>query len=151
MIGHHHLDHLRQHLVVPLILAVNSAASANLVVPGPPAILLWGVTIPTVSALFGVVGVVVGQWLAPASAEPLGCSKRSALMIALQGIALGIVMATGQQPLVAMGWGIGLGFSGLSVMQALGDEAMSGLKRISDAFITRVAAMVGGKNKDGAA
>lgn len=145
----HHIDFTRQQLVVPLLVAVNSAMSANFVVPGPPAIIFWGVAVPSLSLLFGVVGVLLGQLLAPAPAVPLGWKRRSALVASLLGIAIGIVIATGQQPLVAMAWGIGLGFSGLSVAQALGTGAMDGIKSAIDAFTAMVAARIGaGKGKD---
>jgi hypothetical protein len=69
-------------------------------------------------------------------------------VLALALLELGIVIATGQHPLIAMGWGIGLGFSGLSVAQALGDEALSGVRRIADAFITAIATKIGGAGKE---
>ncbi|PTS73814.1 hypothetical protein DBR17_17845 [Sphingomonas sp. HMWF008] len=147
-------DALSQSVTMLAATALASSGSTRLVVPGPWTIVLWGVDIPTLSAAIGAVGVILGQLLAPVPTAPLGGRRRAALVVALLGLELGIVIATGQQPLVAMGWGIGLGFSGLAVAQALGDQALSGVRKIADAFISMIAAKVGGKptnagSKDG--
>lgn len=141
------LDAGRTSLAI-LAVAASSATGKAFVVPGPELVIVLGVSVPALSALFGVVGIVLGQLLAPTPATPLGWRRRAALVLALALFELGIVIATGQHPLIAMGWGIGLGFSGLSVAQALGDEALSGVKRIADAFITAIASRIGGGTKD---
>lgn len=141
------LEILRAQAVTPLVVLLASAPSANLVIPGPPAIVLLGVTIPTLSAIFGVVGVLLGQVIAPASTD-LGWRRRVAVWIALTLIVLTIVIATGQLPLVALAWGIGLGFSGVTVMRTLGSQAAAGFKVITDAFFAAIVAKVGGKETE---
>ncbi len=135
-------DQLRLQLTMPVAIALASTRS-QWVLPGPEIIVVLGVEVPALSALFGVVGVGLGQLLAPATA-PLGWRRRSALVVALLGIVLAIVIATGQIPLVAMGWGIGLGFSGLSVASTLGEQTGAGIRKITDAFFNMVASRIGG-------
>jgi hypothetical protein len=144
---------LRVAIAMPLAVGLSSA-STSFVVPGPESMVLFGVAVPVLSALFGVVGVVLGQILAPGAVPPLGRRRRAALVTALIGLALGIVIAcsviTGKAvlPLVAMGWGIGLGFSGLAAMQALGDQALGGVKRVGGELIDSLVERAGGTKKD---
>jgi hypothetical protein len=137
------LDAGRTSLAI-LAVAASSGAPSTFVVPGPELIVVLGVTVPALSGLLGVLGVLLGQWLAPHSSHALGMRRRSALVLALVLLELGIVIATGQRPLVVMAWGIGLGFSGLSVVRALGDEALSGVRKIAEAFISAIATRIGG-------
>jgi hypothetical protein len=141
------IDAGRTSLAILAVAASGSTHSA-FVVPGPELVIVLGVAVPALSALFGVVGILLGQLLAPTPAAPLGWRRRSALVLALVMFELGIVIFTGQNAMIAMGWGIGLGFAGLSVAQALGDEALSGVRRIADAFISAIASKVGGKDTD---
>lgn len=140
------LDATRTSIAM-LAVAASGATSKAFVVPGPELIVVLGVAVPALSALLGVGGVIVGQLLAP-TGTPLTMRRRVSLSVALVMLELGIVIATGQMPLVAMGWGIGLGFSGISIFQALGEEALSGVRRIADAFIGAIASRVGGASKD---
>lgn len=135
-----HLEQLRASLTMPLAVAMASARS-EWVLPGPEVIVVLGVDVPALSAAFGVVGVVLGQLLAPPA--ELTLRRRVALSASLLGIVVAIVIASGQIPLVAMGWGIGLGFSGLSVATTLGEQAKAGIQRITDAFFNMVAARMG--------
>ncbi|WP_448660319.1 hypothetical protein ACPVPU_07355 [Sphingomonas sp. CJ99] len=137
-------DPLRVQLVTSVTLAMS--APDIWVVPGPHMIVVAGVAVPVLSAGFGIVGIGLGQLLAPP--VTMGLRRRVALIAALLGIELGIVIATGQQPLVAMAWGIGLGFSGLAVAEALGSAASDGVRRISGAFITAISARLEAKKKD---
>ncbi|AJP73156.1 hypothetical protein [Sphingomonas hengshuiensis] len=138
----------RAEIVMPAAMLISSAGT-RLVVPGPEWLVVAGVALPIFSSGAGVLGVVLGMWLAPARAIPLGWRRQGALVVTLLAIILCSVIATGQQPLVALGWGIGLGFSGLTVAELLGEQARSALKTIGDAFIAHVAGRVGGgKGKD---
>lgn len=139
-------DQIGQIVAMPMAVALSSSGAKRVVVPGPALVGIWGVDIPIVSLLLGVIGIACGMAMAPAA--PLSWRRWIALAIALTGLELGIVIATGQQPLVAMGWGIGLGFSGLGVAQLLGSQATAGIKTISDAFFAGVAARIGGKKDE---
>lgn len=144
MVGAHFAEQLRAQIAVVVILGSNMAANAPLILPGPELVIVFGVKVPLLSAIFAVGGVALGQLLAPSAPQPLDLRRRLALFVALTGLAIGIVIASGQMPLVALSWGIGLGFSGLAVAQTLGSGAISGIKRISDAFIGAIAARLGG-------
>lgn len=147
MVGAHFAEQLRAKIAVSLVALLSSATpSARLVVPGPTIIAVFGVDFPVLSALFALAGVVLGQLLAPPPKLPLGWRRQSALVVALLGLAIGIVIATGQLPLIALSWGIGLGFSGLTVAQVLGEQASLGIRRVSDAFITMLTTRVGGED-----
>ncbi len=137
-------DQFRAPAALALVLGSDAIANAPLVLPGPELVIVLGVKLPLLSAIFAVGGVALGQLLAPSAASALDLRRRLALFVALTGLALGIVIATGQMPLVALSWGIGLGFSGLTVAQTLGTQAISGVKRISDAFIGTLATRLGG-------
>jgi len=142
-------DPIRAALAMPLALGLSSAGT-SFVVPGPESLVLFGVAVPVLSSILGVVGVALGQLLAPPAVPPLGRKRRGVLVAALVALELCIVLAcsviTGKAvlPLVAMGWGIGLGFSGLAAMQALGELAPIGVKRVGGELIDRF----GGKDKD---
>jgi len=141
-------DPIGQIVAMPAAVLLSSSGPRRVVVPGPAVIAWWGVDVPILSLVLGIVGVGCGMALAPAPAVPLSWRRWIALLVSLVGLELGIVMATGQQPLVAMGWGIGLGFSGLGIAQLLGAQALGGIKTISDAFFSAIAARIGGSKKD---
>lgn len=139
-------DALASVVAISAVTLSNAAASAPFVVPGPELAIVLGVKVPLLSAIFAVGGVGLGQLLAPSAASTLDLRRRIALFVALTGLALGIVIASGQMPLVALSWGIGLGFSGLTVAQTLGAQAVSGIKRVTDAAIGAMATRLGGAN-----
>ncbi|MDF7776887.1 hypothetical protein P1X14_16640 [Sphingomonas sp. AOB5] len=137
---------LRSQLAVPLVAALSSAGG-NIVLPVPELLIVGGVTVPIVSAIAGMLGVLLGELMAAPPAAPLTARRRWAVRISLHLLIVGIVVLTGQQLLVALGWGIGLGFSGLAVAETLGSQAMAGIKMITDALLTRIAGSAGGKDK----
>ena len=131
-------------------LALLAGASGDaFVVPGPETLVLFGVAIPVLSGALGAIGIVLGLLAAPERYELLNWRRWSAMVAILLSLELTIVIATGQIPIVALGWGIGLGFSGLTVAETLGEQAKRGVAKIAGAFIDSVAARVGsGKQKD---
>jgi hypothetical protein len=137
----------RQAIAMPIALAFSSAGT-RIVLPGPELIGVFGVDIPVFSAIFGVTGVLAGHWLAPAAPSQLTWRKTTLLLLTLSLVTLAIVVATGQRPVVAIGWGIGLGFSGVSSVQLLGTQAGGGIKTITDAFFNSIAARISGKPKE---
>ncbi|CAN5550557.1 hypothetical protein BH09PSE4_BH09PSE4_21270 [soil metagenome] len=137
---------LRSQVAVPLLMAASSATSSTFVVPGPETVVFFGVAVPVLSALFGLVGVALGQIIAPPTTAVIGWRRRSAVVVALLGIVLSTAIATGQQPLVVFSWGIGLGFAGNTIVETLGSQAVSGVRKVTDAFLSMIAAKVGGAN-----
>ena len=112
------IDASRAGVAIFAVAASGSAPSA-FIVPGPTTIVVLGVAVPALSAVLGVIGVVVGQLLAPAGV-PLGWRRRSSLMTALIMLELGIVIARFRRPLVAIGHvpvGRGVGKRGAEVGQ----------------------------------
>ncbi|RYY25224.1 MAG: hypothetical protein EOP62_14275 [Sphingomonadales bacterium] len=143
MIGAANLDTVKAQFVVPLVAALSSGAGSSLTVRGPEFVVIAGVTVPLFSAVTGVVGVGLGLWLAPSRAVALGGGRLIGLTLALIAIILCSVITTGQQPLVAISWGIGLGFSGLPVAETLGAQAKAGVKALIDVSIAIAAAKAG--------
>lgn len=135
----------RAHAVNLAVIAAG-ASSRSLVLPGPEALVVFGVSIPIFSALAGAIGVGLGQLIAPAG-QPMTLRRRLAVVAAMLLLTLTIVIASGQWPLVALAWGIGLGFSGPTVAETLGAQAVAGAKQLTDAFFSAIAARMNG-NKD---
>lgn len=140
--------HDRAFAAVTLV-ALTSSTGDTIVLPGPAVIMIAGVSIHVMSAALGLIGVVLGHLLSPPASAALTRQRAIALFVTLLLLELTIVMATGQAPIVAMGWGIGLGFSGYTVAATLGSQAQAGIKTISDAFIDRIARQIGGKRGEG--
>jgi len=46
--------------------------TSTLTLPGPETLILFGVHVKVLSALFGVVGIALGHCMAPATAQSLG-------------------------------------------------------------------------------
>ena len=139
------IEVMRAPIVVLGMAALNAASSTHLVVPGPEWLVVLGVQVPLFSAGAGALGVLLGQLLAPPPAAPLGTRRKVALVITLHALVLASVILTGQQVLVVLSWGIGLGFAGLTVAETLGAQAIAGLKAVTNAFIAMLAAKAGGK------
>lgn len=131
-----------------LALATSAAQVATITIPGPELVVAWGVHIPVFSAGAGIIGVILGLLMAPTSAVELGWRRRIAVWAALVALVIASAIAFGQMPLVSLSWGIGLGFSGYTVAEALGAETRSGIKKIMDAFFAAIAARIGAAKKD---
>ncbi|WP_264943655.1 hypothetical protein [Sphingomonas canadensis] len=150
------LDRARDDLgpMAPPVAVALSSAGSFVVVPGPELVIVFGVSVPVLSAGLGVLGVVLGLLMAPAPAAPIGARRTAALWVSLIGIELALVVACSAVagkallPLVAMGWGIGLGWSGLAVAQLLAEQVLGGIRRVTGAFIEWAAARAGGGGKD---
>lgn len=87
---------------------------------GPLVVQLLGYDIPVVSAAFGMIGVVLALALAPPPKRRLGRGQTWALRILLVLLTLTLVVYDQKSPLVSLGWAIGLGFSGYTVIELLG-------------------------------
>lgn len=97
--------------------------TSTFTIPGPETLILFGVHIKVLSAIFGVLGVLLGHVMAPVTAEPLALRRQSAVIVAGVMISIAITIATGQRPLVVMGWSIGIGFAGITIFQGWGAQA----------------------------
>ncbi|WP_425230222.1 hypothetical protein [Sphingomonas sp.] len=108
------------------------------VIPGPETVILWGVHIPLLAAVFGVAGIFLGHLMAPVIGAPLPLQRQLSVIAAGVLLSLGITMVTGQKPLVVLGWSIGIGFSGITVFQTMGEQARAGLKTLGDKVVERL-------------
>ncbi|WP_242415068.1 hypothetical protein [Sphingomonas panni] len=106
-----------------------------IVLPGPEAVVLFGVHLKVLSALFGVVGVSLGHLMAPVAPAPLGWRRHSAVIAAGVLLSVGITIATGQRPLMVLGWSIGIGFSGITIFQTWAAQAAAGAKSLGHAAL----------------
>lgn len=108
------------------------------VIPGPETVIWWGVHVPLLSAIFGVAGIFLGHWMAPVIGAPMTLQRQAAVICAGVLLSLAITMVTGQKPLVVLGWSIGIGFSGITIFQTMGDQARAGLKTLGDRVVDRL-------------
>lgn len=115
------------------------AVSGTIVIPGPETIVLFGVQVKVLSAIFGIGGVLLGHLMAPVPNVPLGWRRQSAVVIAGVLIALGTTIATGQRPLVVLGWSIGIGFAGITIFQAWAAQAARTAKTLGEAALDGLA------------
>lgn len=102
---------------------------------GPETIAILGVQVKTLSAAFGVLGVVLGHLMAPASPVPLGWRRQSAVIAAGLLMAIAIAITTGQRPLMVLGWSIGIGFAGIAIYQLLAAHATAATRTIGSAAL----------------
>lgn len=122
------------------------------VVPGPETLIWWGVHVPILSAVFGIVGILLGHMMAPLIGAPMPVQRQVAVIVAGILVSLAITMVTGQKPLVVLGWSIGIGFSGITIFQTMGTQARTGLKTLGDLVIDRLKGVrsdTDGPDKDG--
>lgn len=111
--------------------------NAPLILPGPPTIEWLGVSFHTLSVIFGIGGVGLGHLIAPVPVPVLGARRTAGVLGAGVLLAVAIAIATGQQPLVVLGWGLGIGFSGITIFQTLGRQVSGAMTRLFDALLAR--------------
>jgi hypothetical protein len=104
-------------------------------VAGPTVISLLGYDLPILSAVFAVLGVVLSLALAPPPARRLSRVQKWALRIVLVLITLALVIYDQKSPLISLGWAIGLGFSGYTVIELLGAMIPEKLRSVFGASI----------------
>jgi hypothetical protein len=109
--------------------------NGTLVIPGPETLVVLGVHIKLLSALFGLIGVVLGHSMAPAAVEPLGWRRHSAVFVAGMLLSLTITIATGQRPMVVLGWSIGIGFAGITIFKGWAAQAAAATKTLGSAAL----------------
>ena len=91
--------------------------------PGPEALVVFGVHVKVFSALFGILGVGLGHLMAPSPQVALGFRRQAAVIVAGLLVSIAITIATGQRPLIVMGWSIGIGFAGITLFQSWASRA----------------------------
>lgn len=101
---------------------------------GPESIMLFGAEIPVWSAIFGVLGVLMARRVAPATAAgaALGRVGNAALTILLACGVLALIISGEKRPIVALGWSIGLGFSGLGVVELVAKSVIAAATVVLD-------------------
>lgn len=103
--------------------------------PGPEALVLFGVHIKVFSAGFGIVGVLLGHFMAPVGSRLLEFRRHAAVIIAGILVSIAITIATGQRPLIVLGWSIGIGFSGITIFQGWGAQARAAAETMGGAAL----------------
>lgn len=100
---------------------------------GPAVITLFGVEIPIMALFLSFAGLVLARVVAPPPLRKLTLFQEFCLTLLLLVVLFLIVTGQiiGGEPLgagMATVWGIGLGFSGLLVVEFFGDRAMAMLR-----------------------
>jgi hypothetical protein len=104
---------------------------------GPRAIELFGYPVPIMSALFGLIGVLLARRVAPVSpgAIRLGNVGNTALTALLALGVLALVVTGEKRPMVALGWAVGLGYSGLASVELVSQAVMKFASLFTQAFL----------------
>lgn len=120
-----------------------------LTIPGPEIINWWGVHVPLLSLVFGVVGILVGHWVGYALGAPLPMHQRIGVIVAGILLSLTITMTIGQRPLLGFSWSFGIGFSGIVIFQTMGAQARAGMRIIGELVLARVRRTKDGSDSKG--
>lgn len=116
--------------------------NGTLTLPGPETLILFGVHVKVLSALFGVLGAVLGHFMAPVPETPLTVRRQSMVLAANVLVAVALTVATGQRPLLVLGWCIGIGFAGITIYQGWGEKAKAAGRTLSDAALVEIKAQL---------
>ena len=88
-----------------------------------------GVSVPIVTAVVAVVGVLLARPLSPKGNPPMTIGRNLAVSAILALLALVWVIDSKPGLLFALVVSIGLGFAGFSVIELIGAQIMAGLRR----------------------
>lgn len=115
--------------------ATTGAAAAAAPTFGPAIVTLLGVDVPVFALTLSVIGLLMARSIAPPPLRKLTGRQEAALTVLLLIILFLLVTGemTGGPPLgggTSVALGIGLGFSGLLVIEFFGDRAMAVLKAL---------------------
>ncbi len=119
-------------------IAVKSAAGA-IAAPaiGPAIVSLFGVEVPVLAVALSIAGLLLARFIAPPPLRKLTQWQERALTLLL--MILLFLIVTGQfgdgRPLgagMAVIWGVGLGFSGLMVIEFFGGRVVAMLKALTE-------------------
>jgi hypothetical protein len=112
---------------------------AAIAIPGPETLILFGVQVKILSAIFGIVGVVLGHLMAPPAPSPLGWRRQAAVIVAGLLVSIAITIATGQRPLIVLGWSIGIGFAGVTIFQVWAAQTLRAARSVGDRALNEIA------------
>lgn len=103
---------------------------------GPALVTAFGVDIPILALSLSMIALVLARWIAPPPLRVLSRKEEAALTMLL--LIFLFLAVTGEVPLIGNGkplgpgmavvWGAGLGFSGLLVVELMGERVMAMLK-----------------------
>jgi hypothetical protein len=114
---------------------VKSAAAVAAPAFGPAVVTLFGIDVPVLALALSVAGLVLARFIAPPPLRRLTGWQEAALtlllLIVLFLVVTGQFPGLGGKPLgagMAVIWGVGLGFSGLLVIEFFGKRVVAMLK-----------------------
>jgi len=116
--------------------------NGTLILGGPETLVLFGVHVKILSALFGVIGVGLGHLMAPAAVQPIGWRRHAAVIVAGILVSIATTIATGQRPLVVLGWSIGIGFAGVTIFKTWAAQAAAATKTLGSAALDELGARI---------
>ena len=103
---------------------------------GPAIVTAFGIDIPVLALALSMISLVLARWIAPPPLRKLSKKEEVALTFLL--LIFLFLAVTGQLPLIGGGeplgpgmsvvWGAGLGFSGLLVVELMGERTMAMLR-----------------------
>ncbi len=114
------------------------STTATIVAPsfGPAVVTVFGTDVPVLALGLSVAGLMLARVVAPPTLRKLSRKEEAALTLLL--LVFLFLAVTGQVPLIGNGkpmgpgmavvWGAGLGFSGLLVVELMGDRVMAMLR-----------------------
>lgn len=105
------------------------------VIGGPETLVVFGVHIKILSAIFGLIGCLVGHAIAPKAVEPIGWRRHVGVVFGGMMVAIAITIATGQRPLLVFGWSMGIGFAGITLFKGWAAQAASASKSLGNAAL----------------
>lgn len=115
-------------LLWPPLMAV-TAATQPLHEPTPFTLVVLGYPVPVITAALAVIGVLLARPLSPKGNPPLSLPRNVLVSIIL--VLLALVWVIDSQPglLFALVVSIGLGFAGFSVIELIGSQIMTAIRR----------------------
>lgn len=103
---------------------------------GPAIVTAFGIDVPILALSLSMAALVLARWIAPPPLRKL--TKKEELVLTCLLLIFLFLAVTGQVPVIGNGeplgpgmavvWGTGLGFSGLLVVELLGDRVMAMLR-----------------------
>lgn len=103
---------------------------------GPTVLVIFGLELPVAALVLSLVGLYLSRYIAPKATRKLTPKQETALTALLTVIL--IIIVAGEFPLLGNGeplgvgmatmWGVGLGTSGLLVVELLGSRIMAALR-----------------------